>query len=211
MLTDPPYAIFGSASGVGADVADDKMVQPFFDALFVAVTERLKWIGHIYAFTDWRSWGALWHAMKRHAAIVPKNGLVWDKGGGLGTNYMMGYELVLFAHKLEPKKSAWVGVKEKEQPNIRPVHKPNVFRVSRPTGKERLHNAAKPVALLEEFIGNSSDPGEIVWDPFCGSGSTMIAAEKSGRRALMGEVDVKNAQIAIERWQKLTGEKARKL
>ena len=46
---------------------------------------------------------------------------------------------------------------------IRPVHRPNVFRYNRPSGKDRLHNAAKPVGLLEELIGNSTDAGQLVW------------------------------------------------
>lgn len=204
VITDPPYAIFGSSSGIGRDIADDKMVRPFFENTFAGVVERLKWTGHLYVFTDWRSWASLWGALKRHEVLVPKNGLVWDKGGsGLGTNYSMTYELVLFVHKLEAEKAMTQGAK-----GIRPVHRPNVFRYNRPTGKDRLHNAAKPVALLEEFVGNSTDAGQTVWDPFSGSGSTLIACERTGRRAFMGEVDVKNAQITIERWQRETGQKA---
>lgn len=207
VITDPPYAIFGSSSGIGRDIADDKMVRPFFDALFSGVVERLKWTGHLYCFTDWRSWAMLWNALKLHSTLVPKNGLVWSKGGsGLGSNYAMTYELVLFAHKLEADKAMTQGAK-----GIRTIHRPNVFNYNRPTGNERMHNAAKPVPLVEEFLGNSTDAGQVVWDPCCGSGSTMIAAEKIGRRALMGEIDPKNAQIAIERWQKVTGEKAKKL
>jgi DNA modification methylase len=204
VITDPPYAIFGSSSGIGRDIADDKMVRPFFEAFFKAIAERLKWTGHLYAFTDWRSYASLWEAMKRVDVLVPKNALVWNKGGsGLGTNYAMTYELCFFAHKLEVEKAMSSGSK-----GIRPVHRPNVFNFNRPSGAERLHNAAKPVKLLEEMIGNSTDPGESVWDPCSGSGSTLIACENSGRVALMGEIDPKNAQITVERWQRATGKTA---
>jgi len=204
ILTDPPYAIFGSSSGIGSDIADDKMVIPFFEAFFKACAERLKWAGHLYTFTDWRSWAALWNAVKRVDVIKPKNGLVWTKNGsGLGSNYAMTNEWCLFAHKLEVDKSMSSGSK-----GIRPVLRPNVFTYNRPSGEERLHNAAKPVAMLEEMIANSTDAGELVWDPFCGSGSTMIAAENIGRRCYLGEVTPKNAQIAIERWQRKTGRTA---
>lgn len=207
VLTDPPYAVFGSSTGIGRDIADDAMIVPFFESFFRAVSERLKWTGHLYAFTDWRSWGALWQALKRVPVLVPKNGLVWDKGGsGLGSNYSMTYELALFVHKLEPDRAMSQGGK-----GIRTVHMPNVFRENRPTGAQRLHNAAKPVKLLETWLGNSTDAGQWVWDPFCGSGSTMIAAHQTGRRCLTGEKSPTVAQVAIERWQRLAGAKAERV
>ena len=79
---------------------------------------------------------------------MPKNGLVWDKGGsGLGTN--------LFDDlRTDPLRSQARGGEgdDARREGIRPVHRPNVFRYNRPSGKDRLHNAAKPVGLLEELI-----------------------------------------------------------
>jgi DNA modification methylase len=66
----------------------------------------------------------------------------------------------------------------------------------------------KPVALVERAIRNSSKSRDIVLDPFGGSGSTLIACEKTGRQARLIELDPKYCDVAVERWQRLTGRRA---
>jgi len=207
VITDPPYAIYGSSTGIGADIADDKMVRPFFEAIGKLIAGRLKKFGHAYAFTDWRSWAAMWEGFKR-AGLVPKNGLVWDKGGGgLGSNWANAYELIAYFAKLPPPVAMQSGTERGQ----RPVHKANILRHSRPSGVEREHNAAKPVGLLIELVEAATDKGETIFEPFTGSGSTMIAGEKTGRRVFGLEIEPRFAQVAIERWQRLTGQKAKRL
>ena len=67
----------------------------------------------------------------------------------------------------------------------------------------------KPVALVERAIRNSSKTRDIVLDPFGGSGSTLIACEKTGRHARLVELDPKYCDVIIERWQRFTGDRAR--
>ena len=64
----------------------------------------------------------------------------------------------------------------------------------------------KPVALVERAIRNSSKSRDIVLDPFGGSGTTLIAAEKSGRSARMIELDPKYVDVIVQRWQHQTGQ-----
>jgi DNA modification methylase len=64
------------------------------------------------------------------------------------------------------------------------------------------------VALIERAIGNSSRPGAIVLDPFGGSGSTLIACTKTGRRARLMELDPGYVDVAVRRWQDFTGTEA---
>lgn len=71
-----------------------------------------------------------------------------------------------------------------------------------------LHPTQKPVALMARLIRNSTKPGEAVLDTFAGSGSTLIAAEQLNRTAYLCELDPHYADVIIERWEKLTGEKA---
>jgi DNA modification methylase len=71
--------------------------------------------------------------------------------------------------------------------------------------KSKLHPTMKPVGLLRNLILNSSRIGDIIYDPFGGSGSTLLAAEQTKRRCLMVELDLKYCQVIIDRWQKLTG------
>ena len=67
----------------------------------------------------------------------------------------------------------------------------------------------KPVALVERAIRNSSKSRDIVLDPFGGSGTTLIAAERTGRRARLIELDPKYVDVIVERWQESTGGEAR--
>jgi DNA modification methylase len=73
------------------------------------------------------------------------------------------------------------------------------------------HPAQKPVVLFERPIRNHLHPGEAVYDPFLGSGTTLIAAELSQRRCYGLEIDPRFAQVAIERWEGVTGERAVRL
>jgi DNA modification methylase len=66
----------------------------------------------------------------------------------------------------------------------------------------------KPVSLVERAIRNSSRKGDLVFDPFGGSGTTLIAAENTGRTAALLELDPKYADVIVGRWQRLTGQTA---
>ena len=70
------------------------------------------------------------------------------------------------------------------------------------------HPAQKPVLLFETPIRNHLAAGEVVYDPFLGSGTTLMAAETLGRRAYAMEIDPKYVQVALERWQNFTGQEA---
>jgi DNA modification methylase len=79
-----------------------------------------------------------------------------------------------------------------------------VWEINRPS-RSTDHPTMKPVALVERAIRNSSRPGDLVYDAFAGSGTTLIAAEIAGRCARVIEIDPAYAQVALERWATLTG------
>ena len=83
----------------------------------------------------------------------------------------------------------------------------SVVRVEVST-KNDLHPTMKPVALIERLLLNSSKSGELVLDPFGGSGSTLIACEKIGRKACLVELDEKFCDVIVKRWQDFTGREA---
>lgn len=200
VATDPPYAIYGSATGIGSDIADDKMVRPFFEQLARLCHAHVREFGHVYWCCDWRSWAAIWESVKR-GGLSAKNCIVWDKGSsGLGVSYANTYELVGFFAKLPPQKTMTSGARTGQ----RQVHRPNVFRCNRVSGKKRQHNAAKPVELMEELLTNSSDDGGSVLDPFLGSGTTIIAAERIGRRCLGIDIEPKWVDVSVQRWADYT-------
>ncbi|QVL32314.1 site-specific DNA-methyltransferase [Telmatocola sphagniphila] len=72
-----------------------------------------------------------------------------------------------------------------------------------------VHLTEKPVELATRSIEYSSKPGENVLDLFGGSGSTLIAAEQTGRRAYLMELDALYCDVIVERWEKFTGKKAK--
>jgi hypothetical protein len=196
MVCDPPYAIYGSSSGLSASITDDKIVRPFFRSVIGVAQASVKMFGHVYICCDWRSWPSWWE-VARGTRIEPKNLLVWDKNGsGLGSNWANTYELIgYFAHM--PEQKVMTGGRKAGQ---RSVLKSNIIRAKRPVGSARQHNAAKPVDLLETVIGAATDAGETVLDPFGGSGSTLIAAHRLGRRALLVEIDPGYCDVIRGRW-----------
>lgn len=74
-----------------------------------------------------------------------------------------------------------------------------------------MHPTMKPVPLIGRLMNNSSRPGWMVGDFFAGSGSTLMAAEQLGRTAFCMELDEKNCDVIIKRWETYTGQKAEKL
>lgn len=207
MATDPPYAIYGSSTGIGSDIADDKMVRPFFEGILRLAADHLVMFGHVYVCCDWRSWPSWWEMAKR-VELSPKNLLVWDKGGGgLGSSYANTYELIGFFAKLPRQKV----MTSNERSGQRQVHKPNIWRGNRIPGAQREHNAQKPVELMEFLIENSSDAGDIVLEPFAGSGTTIVAAERQSRRCYAMEIEPKYVQVCIDRWEAYTGGRAERI
>lgn len=85
-----------------------------------------------------------------------------------------------------------------------------VWEIPRPK-RSLEHPTMKPVALVERAIHNSSAAGDAILEPFCGSGSTLIAAERSARRCFAVELDPEFVQVTIDRWERFTGETAERI
>lgn len=85
-----------------------------------------------------------------------------------------------------------------------------VWDIDKPT-KSTDHPTMKPIALIVKGIENSSKSEDLIFDPFLGSGSTLIACEQTNRICYGVELDPKYCDVIIKRWENLTGEKAKKL
>jgi DNA modification methylase len=122
-----------------------------------------------------------------------RNMLVWDKlYPGMGIQWRGQHELIAFA-----KRPSLGG----------PFHKGNVLNIKR-SGNEH-HPTEKPLTLIGELITNAH--GDIVYDPFLGSGSTLIACEQTDKKCYGMELDPKFIDVIIQRWENLTGKKAQKV
>ncbi len=112
------------------------------------------------------------------------------------SDYQRQYEPILYGWP-EGAKRRWCGARDQG----------DVWLIDRPA-KNDLHPTMKPVALVERALRNSSRVGDLVFDPFGGSGTTLIAAETSGRKAALLELDPKYVDVIVERWQRFTGRQA---
>lgn len=209
-FTDPPYAIYGSSTGVASDITDDKMVRPFFRDIVAGCARVLKKFGHVYICCDWRSWASWWEVSKG-TGIVVKNMIVWDKGGGgLGSNYANAHELLFFASYVPMRQNM-----TQKMPGIRSVNASNIWRFNRVgaagTTNGREHNAQKPIDLVKEALEHSTESGERVIDFFGGAGTTLMACEEMGRAAYLMEIDPRYVDVTVRRWESLTGNRATKV
>lgn len=106
------------------------------------------------------------------------------------------------------EKHAWNG--RKNERDVWEVAAPSVWEIDK-TKRNELHPTMKPVELMTRAISNSSKVGNVVLDPFLGSGSTLIAAEKTGRVCYGMELDPKYVDVIVKRWEDYTGKKAKKV
>lgn len=127
--------------------------------------------------------------------------IIWAKNTfTLGrADYQRQYEPILYGWGIG-KKHYWCG--DRNQSDVWEYNKPL---------KNDIHPTMKPVELVERAILNSSEKGDIVLDGFGGGGSTLIAAEKTGRKARLMELDPKYVDVIIQRWEDFTGKRAIKL
>ena len=209
VFTDPPYALFGNSTGV-AGITDDKMVRPFFRDVFNLCRNNTKLYSHIYVCCDWHSAFSL-EGVAKDVKLTPKNLCIWDKGdGGLGAMYQQCYEMIWFFAN-SPIKTTTTGRKLGESGGERTVNgKPNIWRHNRATS-DRKHNAQKPVEMMANAINNSSDIGGTCIDLFLGSGSTLIACEKTSRKCYGMEIDPHYCDVIVKRWEDFTGNKAERI
>ncbi|MCI0429960.1 MAG: site-specific DNA-methyltransferase [Rhodospirillales bacterium] len=164
----------------------------------------------IYAFMDHRHAFELLQA-SRQAGLRYLNLCVWNKeNGGLGSFYRSKHELCfVFKTGTAPHvNTIQLGQHGRYRTNVWDYAGVNSFRPGRLEELE-MHPTVKPVALVADAIKDASRRGEIVLDAFAGSGTTLIAAEKTGRRARLIELEPRYVDVAIRRYHKLTGRTAR--
>jgi DNA modification methylase len=125
--------------------------------------------------------------------------LIWSKSTfTLGhSDYQRQFEPILYGWR-EGSRHYWCG--DRNQSDVWPFDKPHA---------NKEHPTMKPIPLIERAITNSSQKGNTVLDPFAGAGSTLLAAERTGRRACVVEIDARYCDVVIHRWQNYSGKKAR--
>jgi DNA modification methylase len=222
MVTDPPYnvRIAGHAMGRGKvrhrefPMASGEMSPTAFRAFldrFIRRAINVSRDGAIhYIFMDWR------HLHELLGTALPlysewKNLLVWNKANaGQGSFYRSKHELIaVFKSGTGPHINNFrLGAQGRYRTNVLDYPGVNSLDPAR-RGDLELHPTTKPVALIADLIRDCSRRNGIILDPFCGSGTTVLAAERTGRVARAIELDPLYVDVTIRRWQKITGIAAR--
>lgn len=224
VFTDPPYnvKIDGHASGLGAvrhrdfAMACGEMDEAQFTKFLADACKLLA--GHStdgaihFICMDWRHMGEL-RAAGLEAYSELKNVCVWTKhNAGMGSLYRSQHELVfVFKHGHAPhRNNVQLGQYGRHRSNVWRYRGANSFGQGTDEGNLlALHPTVKPVALVADAILDCSARGDIVLDAFLGSGTTVIAAERTGRRCYGLELDPRYVDTTIRRWQAASGEKAK--
>jgi DNA modification methylase len=222
VVADPPYnvPINGHAVGRGKKrhrefkMASGEMSEEAFTAFletFIRQAIAFSGNGSIhYLFIDWR------HLLQLLAAARPlytdwKNLLVWNKtNAGQGSFYRSKHELIaVFKNGTAPHVNNFgLGANGRYRANVLDYPGVNGLHPAR-RGDLDLHPTVKPVALVADLIRDCSRRNGIILDPFGGSGTTILAAERAGRIARVIELDPLYVDVAIRRWEQITGVPAR--
>jgi DNA modification methylase len=148
--------------------------------------------------------------LEKWSTASKKNIVVWAKtNAGQGSFYRSQHEFILvFKNGDAPhRNNVELGKHGRNRSNVWTYAGVNTFRAGR-LDELSLHPTVKPVALVADAMRDCSRRGEIVLDPFMGSGTTILAAERVGRRGYGLEIDPLYVDVAIRRWQSFTGRDA---
>ena len=217
LLTDPPYNVaLGSHDSPDAarrlhrrtdglviendNWADDEAFAAFLGKVLGGCAEHMKAGAAFYVWCASQTMGSFLKAADQCELQVRQH-LIWAKNA-----FTLGRQDYQWQH--EPCLYGWTAGAAHYWGGDR--KQSTVLNFDRPARSE-LHPTMKPVKLFDYQIRNSSRPGDIVLDPFAGSGTTLIACEQNRRTARVVEIDPRYGAAIIRRWEQLTGLKAEKL
>ena len=138
---------------------------------------------------------------------------VWNKtNAGMGSLYRSKHELIFVYRNGRGRhlNNIALGPFGRHRSNVWDYPGQNIFNGTAKS-KLKLHPTAKPVALVADAIRDASHRGGLILDPFGGAGSTLIAAEKTGRQARLIELEPRYVDATIKRWETLTGRRAERV
>ena len=208
-LTDPPYSVtyVESKKNFKQSVQHKKILNDHRQSEQEYSEFTQKWLevmkpylfskNSLYIFNSDKMLFALREGMQQSGFYFSQL-LVWIKNQAVvgRLDYLPQHELIAYGWKGKHE------FRKSKDKSVLVYPKPN---------KSKLHPTMKPVGLLRRLILNSSQIGDCIYDPFGGSGSTLIAAEQTKRRCLMIELDSEYCKTIINRFEKLTGIKAKKI
>jgi DNA modification methylase len=221
VFTDPPYnvEIVGNVSGLGRvqhrefAMASGEMTRgefvTFLSAAFANLAAHSVDGSIHFVCMDWRHMGEMLEAGAANYAEL-KNLIVWAKdNGGMGAFYRSRHELIFaFKNGAAPHINSFeLGQHGRYRTNVWEYRGVNTLKAGR-LDELALHPTVKPVAMIADAVKDVSRRGGIVLDLFGGSGSTLIAAHRTGRRARLCELDPIYCDRILQRWEKFAKDDA---
>ena len=194
VFTDPPYGVeYQSNMRTKSEKFDVLANDDQF--LDIAPIVEMFSTGWVFVWTSWKvqnKWVDLFAGFG-----YPTNIVIWHKpGGGIGDlkrTFSSDYEVALVWHRGAELCGKRIG---------------SVWTINKDGASTYVHPTQKPVALSEEALDKTTRKGAVVLDLFGGSGSTLIACEKTGRECRMMELDEKYCDVIVRRWEQFTGKQA---
>ena len=194
VFTDPPYGVSYQSN---MRTQSEKFDVIKNDDVILDIVPIIEIFSKGWVFI-WTTWKVLDKWLENTKGLgFPSNMVIWFKGGGgigdLKKTFSTDYETALVWHRGAELCGKRIG---------------SVWKLNKDGASDYVHPTQKPVALAEEALDKTTKPNHIVMDLFGGSGSTMIAAEKIGRKARVMELDPKYCDVIVKRWEDFTGKKA---
>jgi len=198
VITDPPYGVDWDTNsrdkekdlpGTVANDGDIDEAIELWDAVVGELRRVLTDDGHLYAFADWRTEHSFRLVLENYGFDI-RNVLVWDKGsmgiGDLSNNWGYSHEFIIFATN-----------GDRADPLTQETR--NVLQHGRIPRESYEHPTQKPESLLVEIIQTATGAGDLILDPFMGSGTTAVAAIQNDRDYVGFEIDAENYREVVER------------
>ena len=204
VFTDPPYGVNVQGGKNNNTIAGDltQTAIPFSFELCAEVATKEN--ARFYFCGGESNISLYFKLFERYFRQMPKL-LVWVKENQVlsHNNYHKQYELIFFGYK-KGGGNLWFSSREAQDAS-------DVWNVSRDPSKTYVHPTQKPVELPARAIRNSSKKGDVVFEPFSGSGSTMLACEQLERICYAMEIDPAYCEATLRRWEHLTGQTAERI
>lgn len=196
IVADPPYGVnyrsrmaeTPQGKRIVADIENDKNLEGallMFHEIMVGgfgggLLSHLADDGELYVFTRWDVVDVWMKAVRELPSIMHKMTLIWEKGdpgmGDIDANWGCGYEIILYA---------------KRGRRDLPYRRSGIISVDKVRPRDMIHPTEKPVPLIEKLIEMSTNRGDLVVDPFSGSGATAVASQRLDRDCIAFESDAK--------------------
>jgi site-specific DNA-methyltransferase (adenine-specific) len=204
VFTDPPYGVNVEGGKNNKTIAGDLTQTAIPFSFEICVEVATKDAARFYFCGGEANISLYFKLFERYLRQMPKL-LVWTKENQVlsHNNYHKQYELIFFGYK-KGGGNVWYSSREMKDAS-------DVWNVSRDPSKTYVHPTQKPVELPARAIRNHSKAGDVVFEPFGGSGSTLLACEQLDRVCYAMELDPYYCEMILRRWESLTGQTAEKI